>query len=294
VEYMSCVIDDLVAWDKLASAERPTSEADVDPVRSKILSSLKAELLNVAVLIAVVTSITNAAADEGAGKDAHPDVSVYEPQHSTFFDAACERVLTSELECSAELGRDLQAYLSRLNLALKASRALACHATPGSKSVDMAPACAADAWRRVCTALLQLNRTLGVQIGQAVDETVKGGGVIGLIERAEAGGSPCLDADGKVEIPGWAERRRDMRMDVNITTASRIAGIPQDVIVVDASAHGLGLKAQANAGDDIVVIVAPGQELVGVVTWAGHGRAGVRLAERIDPLQIFRPLIEAR
>jgi len=134
----------------------------------------------------------------------------------------------------------------------------------------------ADAWRRVCSALLSLGEVLQTLNSAAVhadwQENVRV-----LLKSCTNGASPCLDEAGDLQVPGWAERRRTARVAMDCVAQATMEGQLTNVSVINASEIGLGLAGHAENGQHTTIVFPDGRAISGTVKWSDAGRFGVQL-----------------
>jgi hypothetical protein len=249
---------------------------------------LKVELLNAAVLIAAAASLANAI---DAGGDRAPSahaLAVYVPAPSAAFQASLDRLVGEEVD--AELCFHLQGYAARLSLAQRMSTAFADDPARRASVQPVDPEILADAWRRACAAARAAIEALAaLEAGPAHPTALEQLRTIELLRLAEAGDWPCLDPDGRITIPGWAERRREKRHELRQDATARFGTTIVPVLIRDASRSGLGLemRREARPGERLVVTLPGGPEFAGEVAWWDKGRAGIKLDRWLsaeDPL----------
>lgn len=260
----------------------------VDPRQQRLAKALKAEILSAAMLIATATSLANAIEKGGSGVPHPRALNVYMPAHAGSFTSAIDRLIA--VDADAEVCEDLQMFAARLALAQRMSASLALDQGLDASAHHVDPEILADAWRRVCSAARQAIEALD-QIDNVTSQgsALNRSRALSLLHLAEAGAQPCLDPDGRVTIPGWAERRREPRQDLRIEADAVIGGVTLAVIIRNASQSGLGLEMSRKAalGERLLVRVAGGRELTGEIAWADGIRAGMKLDQRLptlDPL----------
>jgi len=254
---------------------------------TRLAAALKADLVNTAVLVAAATSLANALEDGAALASAPQALTVFLPAPSSRLSAAVERLLAEDIDASA--CEALQAYAARLHLARRLSRAFVAGADAASAGRPVDADVLADAWRRTCAALgdaISALNALAASSGTCSDASET---VLALLDQAGSGGSPCVDPDGRVTIPGWAERRRDARYDLQRPAVASRDGTSTPVTIRDLSASGIGLEVPEGAkpGDRLTLRLPSGREISGTVAWAGGQRAGIKLDRRLpddDPL----------
>lgn len=182
---------------------------------------------------------------------------------------------------------------------------------PAAVSADWVDA--SSRWRRAATAGISAVTAINAQtIGDqsVVDQMLQrstdryAGTLVAddfekLLRDVVAGGSPCIDANGYLQYPHWAERRRHERHRLAVPATLYLAMPARQTVghpatIQDASYGGLGLIAPglgksliANTGTRITVVTIDGRNLSGIVVWAADDQIGVRFLEPLfanDPL----------
>ncbi len=262
-----------------------------------LLSQILDEIATSGILIAVSAGIANAAA-KGSLAVRRSSVTIYAPVQTPLF-----RTLTGSLPrhvADANLCRAVQAYCVRLSLAqrmtwsfagtddnvLATSPAGATAARPAVRVTAVDGDVLADAWRRACRATTDCMAALQAALGPlAGDQASPVAFASELLRQAEAGGCPCMEPDGRVTIPGWAERRREPRHTVQLAATAQIGERFIPVMIRDASPSGLGLESSQMAapGERIVVRLPGDRQLPGDIAWSDGQRIGVRLDRPLMP-----------
>lgn len=291
MDYLQGVLGEVAAWETLNKPQcEAIEQATLDPTAIRCLVILKAELLNGTVLVSLATSIANACVLSVVPTSSLRAIGASQLNGSSLLQAVTDQLLSLDDTISSDLCQRLQSYCSRLAIAQGLSRAYSDGVgyEPAPSIVD--PIALADSWRRTCTAALALFRTIAQHLDTAgvKDINEDESRLISLLSRAEAGEYPCIDDDERINIPGWAERRREQRRQLVLPARAAIAGLVQPVLILDASANGLGMLATGRAGDNIHVALSNDAELTGTIKWERHGRIGVELDSQIDPDQFFR------
>ncbi len=264
---------------------------------AQLLGQILDEISTAGVLIAVSTAIANAA-EKGSLAVRRSSIAVYAPVQTPLF-----RALTGSLPrhvADAKLCRAVQAYCVRVALAQRMTKSFAgvddeaSATSPTGATATPAPVrngavdaeLLADAWRRACRATIECMTEVGAALGPtAVGHTSTVTFTAELLRQSEAGGYPCLEPDGRVTVPGWAERRREPRNAVQMAATAEIGGRYIPVMIRDASASGLGLESAhiAAPGERIVVRLPGDRQMPGDVAWSDGQRIGVRLEHPLMP-----------
>lgn len=160
----------------------------------------------------------------------------------------------------------------------------------GSEAVAIVnPQILSDTWQRVCRAVLVVDECLAsaLQDGGDTAEAALAVPLFDLLEIAACGGWPCIDDDGLLNVPGWAERRRSPRRQVRVDATLVAGNLMLPVMIRDISDTGLGLKVRRRLepGQTVSVFLADGREIGGTVRWSDGANAGVLLdaaSQRVD------------
>ncbi len=106
-----------------------------------------------------------------------------------------------------------------------------------------------------------------------------------LLNQAERGLSPCVEPDGCVIVPGWAERREHKRFKVDLRAEASIGLSLEPVHIFDISAGGMGLIGLTNPrrGDALTVKLKEGRRLRGSIAWVAGNKAGMRFQQPLTP-----------
>ncbi|NOU05807.1 MAG: hypothetical protein HOO99_06450 [Hyphomicrobiaceae bacterium] len=285
MSYLADLAQDIAAAEAVQALGR--SDGPVMPAPSasvadgaRALAVLDAEIMQVSALIAVVSSVFNALERRSY---AHIDprvVVAFIPAHSAAFAAAPD---VAREACDLPQLLALHSYLARFSFAERLTRAAL---VPGGALTDDVELIA-DAWRRTCVAALEVEALFAAvevdDIGNAVFRAERDSRARStaraLLEAAALGGWPCLDLDGRVTVPGWAERRRSPRVVVSQLVTVVVHGVASVGRLVDVSRDGMQIAAAAtvSCGDAIEVVLADQRRAVGQVRWAQGGRIGVQL-----------------
>lgn len=253
---------------------------------SRLASTLKVDLVNTAVLVAAATSLANAM-QRGAARASTPRaLAVFAPAPSARLASAVDRLVAEEID--AGVCEALQSFAAHLQLVQRMSTAfIAGGDADAGHPVDAEVL--ADAWRRTCTTAAAAIIALAALAAPSNAGSEATEQVLALLAEAGAGSTPCLDPEGRIAIPGWAERRRDARYDTQKSAMAHCDGVSTPVNIRDLSATGLGLDVPSGAkpGDRLTLRLPSGREITGTVAWADGRRAGLKLDRRLpddDPL----------
>jgi hypothetical protein len=242
------------------------------------------EVQNASILIAVTTSAINA-----LGNVRHPrglrHLSGYLPPTPVIFPSIAARLV--DVNFDAQTIDILHDFFSRVDLAKNLLRS---YMMAGGRGAEPSPAAfeeLVDAWRTSCSlalsAIQELERVIdlcgdGEQFERA-DYLEK------LLKEARDGGRPCLEADGRIIMPGWASRRQHERRAANLGVAIQSRGRVFKGIVTDVSSGGVGLDhvAGLHSGDGVTLQFESGRRVSGTIAWSMDKRAGVKFLRDLTP-----------
>ena len=265
--------DDVAVWEAVYRKKEGRGQF----FDAQLIAQLDSELASVCVLVAVVGSIANAlelglpVALSGA------DLLAFTPAHSAHFMSSVERFIANGNEIA--LGYELQTYATRLDVARKLTQCFHSRISPDFKDGGAYLEILSDAWRRVAGAAVDL----GASFGRVLDRdamrsvSVKQARTTEILKAVSVGEAPCVDTEGYVSIPGWAERRRSKRARLRQSATAIVAGRAQEVVVTDVSELGIGLLGSAGVDEAVRLTLDDGRDVTGTVKWSKDGRFGVML-----------------
>jgi PilZ domain len=270
----------------LACFEQESRWASRDVFRNstsvRVLSSMAFEVERAAILISMSTCVANAMTDPKGPTVSITQLLQHYPRESAELMMASHHIRKFGL--AEAIRRHLRLYQSRLESAKSASLALAsqmnrCDATAEEKTK------LARLWRATCSAtgvlLTEIRRTLADDSGsQPMSTSLQ---ILTLLERVSTGEYPCVRYDGVVVMPDWAERRSSTRFVVSIPAVLRFGGQRVETTIENMSADGLGLHG-ANGGvaaEPVILELAVGARLSGIIVWSNANRMGIKLTNAI-------------
>lgn len=247
----------------------------------RIAAQLLGELLNAAPLVTVATAIANAV-EAGHTRLQRRAIAIYAPVRTASPHKLVERMLDTDADL--DVCSTLQNYCARLSFAVRMSRA-------GDDGIITVPEVdieiLADAWRRAAGAATDAIEALAAIAKASPDSRLLP--ALSLLQLAESGETPCIEADGRVTIPGWAERRREKRVSVQLAATAQIGRQIVPAMIRDVSPSGLGLQCTyQGAPEERITVRLPGdRQMSGTIAWADGQRIGMMLDQRLeagDPL----------
>lgn len=261
---------------------------------TRILLQLRDDILRTGLLIAVTSGIANAL-ESGQPKISPYLLEVYAPSDSPFVRTLVDALLITAVPL--DVSRSIQSFTARLTLAQRMGSAfgsLAPAQTGAPSTVDVEVL--ADAWRRAAAAAVEavgaLNAALrGVDPSNAlVPSAMKA--TLNLLYEAKLGEPVCIDPQGRISIPGWAERRSEKRTTLGLEAAAIVGKLLYRVTIRDASTTGLGLAGaiEGEPGAKALIKLPGNRQLSGRIAWNDGRRSGIELDERLD---VTDPLLQA-
>ncbi len=263
----------------LASDDRP------------LLQAIAAEFRFSAVMTAVSASIATAIETQTRGllpkTEPEQALAAYAPPAMALFNASLAKMLQHPtlsgiaiLLQNFELARGLG---QRLSIAQAYDRA-------GLETGTFADVEAlSDAYTDACQAAIEAAKAFERLNGRdrAGHILVAASEVIELLQKAANGQSPCVESDGRIVIPGWAERRRKPRYLTEIAASALFRGEHGRVALVDVSVGGFGLSGLRQfkglkIGDQISITLPPNRVITGRLTWFAGDKGGIQLDHELS------------
>lgn len=263
--------------------------ADVKPaVCEKLLSALLCEVEAISVLVLASTSLANALAQPAGEHVPRSAFVTYLPPDYILYTATAGDLVRAG--AGPEVLTTQQMLNSRLMLAKHLSVAYAAESantTSGGVQRDTF----ADAWQRTCGAAIAAAQALRQAIIEASAGRVqpRTGRICEQLKAAQRGEHPCVLSDGSVIVPGWAERRRVKRNQLDIAAIIQVNNSTLMCQIYDLSTGGLGFSGinDLKRGDPATVELPNGRWLTGKVSWCSGTRAGMKFDTALahdDPL----------
>ena len=143
-----------------------------------------------------------------------------------------------------------------------------------------------NSWRRACDDALVAVRQLHGHLGRLPSQYTSNSKVlIDLLQTVTRGGSPCLDANGKISIPDLPQRRQSARRTICQPCTITHNRTTSQGFVRDVSPGGFGLERvpQLVPKGLVLVELPSGRRFTGVVAWCNGSAAGVRFARTLLP-----------
>ena len=275
---------------KFRSVDVYDGNRHIEP-EDQLISALLTEFVNSATFAVTVTSLVAA---KRQSKRVHivGAVAGYFPSEPLIFPAVRAGMIA--VANHSRLIENLHNYYSRLSFArsltnLPESTWLSDNEMPLGSWLDIA-----EVWSRVCAAaLLVTHSSHDTNFGADAGKRCQINTLHRLLKIAQEGQSPCVRSDGKLFVPGWLDQRRHERVVLDFKVTIDAAGVLYQATLNDISVGGMGLVfcPALPVGTQILVQMANGRALTGIITWSRDQRLGARFIQQLSPSD---PLLAAR
>ncbi len=254
----------------------PVGWHPVSPEQSFQVRAFTGPVELAAVFTAVAGSIAMALADP-AGPRVDPKALItFAPKQPAAPDGQLLALIDTEIsQCFHE-------FASRLPVAVRLSEALVRDLeTAHGRRPTVDPSTVANAWVKTCKAAGALIRELVNRPLLEANERKRLDQLALLLFDVENEGFPCVEADGQIVIPGWAQRRRFPRIPVDFTVQIRLGSLTHAVQAADVSRSGLGVTGCRLLldGDRVLIGFEDGRSVPAKVVWTRAERAGLLFNE---------------
>lgn len=141
-------------------------------------------------------------------------------------------------------------------------------------------------WRRACQDALLAVRQLHHDLRQLPAQYTSNSNLLNnLLQDAIMGGTPCIDAQGQIELPDLPQRRQSARRTVCQPCKLTCNRVTSAAFVRDVSPGGFGLERVPQlVPKSVVQIELPnGRRFTGVVAWCSGSSAGIRFTRALLP-----------
>lgn len=283
--YLEMLARDYDLWAALAPEDTDTTEHELDARTARVFQAVLLEIEQATVFTAVSMSVTTALLTNNTPAVNPWHLQTYGPARPQIYPLVAAKLLSSSL--GTERLAPVQNYFARLEFAQRLSQTIlgldpALDASARLNEFEKLE----DAWRYTCRASLEANDTIRICLSESgFDEppAVNANGEA-LLRAAERGEQPCVDRDGNVTVPGWAENRQAKRVAVNLPAIAYYRGLKQTVVIDNASKSGLGLAGLDGAipGRMISLAVEGGETLSGMIIWSRGKNTGIKLDETLS------------
>lgn len=282
----------------IASMEREDGKAPSD-VQSgsheghlwqKLLEALRVEAGFAATFIATSASIANALDGSLRNKPSAQALLTYLPSEMPILATAMPRMINGEL--LPELAQSAQALEARLSLARRMSIAYAAETKGGQTSTTVNLTALQDALAHTCTSAMRFLEALDDQTHPSCERSARKLPLLDLLASAANGQSPCVEQDGCVSVPGWAERRRHHRQDIDIEVEVELITSQATFTAraFDVSRSGFGLMQMSSVAlaslkrGDLVRLKLPDCRILdGRIAWTTESKSGIELSLNLHP-----------
>jgi PilZ domain len=257
-----------------------------------VLRAVQQEVETGATFVAVSASISNALSTELDGRMSASALLTYAPPKMPILAAALPRLIDGgELP---EIVRSCQDFEARVSLARRMALAYADESSRNASKKTVNLSALQDALAHACNSAVEFLEALNAQTGRSAEGSTRNRPLLDRLASAAQGHHPCVEEDGCIVIPGWAERRRHKRqaIDIKIEILTK-----QGVFLArafDVSCSGFGLAEIPGAalgcltlGNPLRLKVPDGRVLSGTVAWVTTSKAGVQLSPNLssnDPI----------
>lgn len=259
--------------------------AELSDSSMPVLEAFVCETHSAALLAATITSAINAfrRGDTDKGEAA---LKPYVPREPALISVLRNGMLETDLdEDTLAVISDFFEVLAPARIALDQYFADANHiGTERASVLHQLPL--SNSWRRACEDALVAVRQLHGYLGRLPSQYTSNSEVlIGLLQEAANGGSPCLDNEGKISIPDLPQRRHTARHSICQPCVLTYNRTTAQAFVRDVSPGGFGLERVPKlAPKSLVLIELPsGRRFTGVVAWCNGSSAGVRFSRTLLP-----------
>jgi len=259
--------------------------AELSDSSMPILEAFVCETHSAALLAATITSAINAFRRGDADKS-EATLKPYVPREPALISVLRNGMLETDLdEDTLAVISDFFEVLAPARIALDQYFADANHiGTERASVLHQLPL--SNSWRRACEDALVAIRQLHGYLGRLPSQYTSNSEVlIGLLQEAANGGSPCLDDEGKISIPDLPQRRHTARHSICQPCVLTYNRTTAQAFVRDVSPGGFGLERVPKlAPKSLVLIELPsGRRFTGVVAWCNGSSAGVRFSRTLLP-----------
>lgn len=149
-----------------------------------------------------------------------------------------------------------------------------------------------NVWRRACQDALLAVRQLHAELQHLPAQYTSNSKLLNnLLQDVIIGGSPCVNAEGEIELPELPQRRQSARRTVCQPCQLTYNRVTAQAFVRDVSPGGFGLERVPQLVPTTVVQIElpSGRRFTGVVAWCSGSSAGVRFTRPLlpnDPLLV--------
>ncbi len=250
----------------------------------QVQAALAREARDISLLVAVSGSIVNMLAT-GRRTELRSSIAAYLPPQPIILPAAFDHVARMGGPANKTV-QNLIGFYALVNFARTATLVYAekFELNRGSMSVDIATL--AEAWQAAATQSIGVLSFLDAEADRfafGTKDKMAAERLRELLRGVTLGRAPCVRLDGVVIVPGWVERRAQVRRQVDMPAQVAVNGANHKMVVRDISAEGLGLEGEVSVkpGDRVNIALDGGTQMEGVAVWNCDGRVGVKLNKRL-------------
>ncbi|MEQ1718271.1 MAG: hypothetical protein ABL907_20200 [Hyphomicrobium sp.] len=256
-----------------------------DYKRIGTLLQLHGEYIRCCFAISIVGSLVNFLHGPNRGSVDPRSLAHYLPSRQLLGPDLARIVL--ENGAGTEICRAAFSVGNQLQLCCDLTQAYAKSSTVGGSALEPLT----DAWRRLANACYVLEYIIDGALSEADATMFKPSRLVfgPILKQIGAGQHPCVDAQGIVSLPGWAERRTVSRKSqVDIPAVVISSGIPHPVKINDLSTTGVGLLGLGSVqdGEPVVLRIGPNLTYRCTVRWSDGHRGGAAFETPLHQLDL--------
>lgn len=258
---------------------------DRELMAERLTRAVADEIVTLSGPLAAVTSVLNAVASPEHGTCDLDVLPALMPPDPVVYRAVLDKL--SAAEDDSEVIGLIHHFHHCLALVGRATRPALFRGAPElGGSIDVTAL--ADAWRELAGSVIEIVSRVHELGCLAPGCAARFERVSAALLDASEGGSPCLQSDGCVEVPGILERRKFERHDVFWMAWLTHQGEPLSAAVRDISRGGAGLDCEIPLplGASVVLEIRD-RHVPARVVWTGTGRVGIEFDRALsahDPL----------
>lgn len=258
---------------------------DAADLKMPVIEALVCETHSAALLTAAIASATNAFRLQGTDRS-EAALKPYVPREPALISVLKNGMLEADLdEELVGVVCDFFDDLAPARIALDQYFADANHiGTDRASALHLLAL--TNSWRRASKDALAAVRMLHVHIGSLPPQYTSNSDVlVDLLQQIIGGGTPCIDASGKIALPDLPQRRRNARRTICQPCKITHNRTTSNAFVRDVSPGGFGLEqVPPLAPNSLILIELPsGRRFTAVVAWCTGSTAGVRFARTLLP-----------
>ncbi len=257
---------------------------DSGPQSRYLQAALIREARDISLLVAVSGSIVNVLAT-GQRLGLRSSLAAYVPPTPSVMPSAIKQMSHMD-DARNNAVQGLVSFYALVSFARNATLVFADKREKSRKSPGVPIESLAEAWRAAAKQGINVLKLLDndearAEFGQKDKYAAQR--LVELLRGVELGRAPCVRIDGVVIVPGWIERRPQVRRQVVRPTEVAINGTNHTMVIRDISEGGIGLEGNAAAepGDRVSIKLESGTHVSGIAVWSSDGRLGVKLDHQL-------------